>query len=198
MAVLCVKKCDNCGADVEIKHKERLYHKNIFCSKKCEGEFKKAQTKPNCKCTICGKEFHVKPSHMHENITCSKECCKKYRHKLMSGSGNHQYGLKGELNASWKSDERITNYGYKKIRALSHPFKDCDGFVFEHRLVAEQYLLTDENSVEIDGKKYLNPDYEVHHKNRNKLDNRPENLLVVTKSEHMKIHAKLRRDDKNK
>ena len=107
---------------------------------------------------------------------------------LMKGNGNHQYGLKGHLNASWKSDTRITNYGYIKIRSLDHPFCDCDGFVFEHRLIAEKYLLTEENSIEINGVRYLKPEYDVHHINEDRMDNRVENLIVLTKAEHRRIH----------
>ena len=59
----------------------------------------------------------------------------------MLGEGNHQFGLKGELNSSWKSNERISHYGYMLVRCLNHPFKNCDDFVFEHRLIAEKYLL---------------------------------------------------------
>lgn len=108
--------------------------------------------------------------------------------KKMKGTGNHQYGLKGKANASWKTDEKITNYGYRKIRVLDHPFRDCDDFVFEHRLVAEKYLLTEENSIEIDGKKYLKKEYDVHHIDENRLNNDPSNLLVLIKGDHKRLH----------
>lgn len=109
----------------------------------------------------------------------------------MQGARNHQFGLTGSKNATWKSDEKISNYGYKMIRIPNHPFCNIDGFVFEHRLVAEKYLLNDGNSVEVNNKKYLNPNFVVHHKNFNKLDNRVENLEIMTKGEHSSLHSKL-------
>lgn len=106
------------------------------------------------------------------------------------GENNHQWMKRGKENSSWKSDEKITNYGYKKIRCLDHPFRDIDNFVFEHRLVAEKFLLNEENSIEIDGSKYLRDDYIVHHKDHNKLNNSVGNLQVMKKSEHSYLHAK--------
>jgi hypothetical protein len=35
--------------------------------------------------------------------------------------------------------------------------------------------------------------YEVHHINRNKLDNRPSNLTVISKSAHQSIHGRGRK-----
>lgn len=116
----------------------------------------------------------------------------------MSGEGNHQYGLKGRDNPTWKSDEKISNYGYKLIRVLDHPFRNKKDWVFEHRLVAEKYLLNDDNSVEINGEKYLSPDYVVHHKNFDRLDNRVENLVVMTKKEHLAYHNRLNPVTKDK
>lgn len=108
----------------------------------------------------------------------------------MTGEGNHQYGVKGNKNANFKNGTTISYYGYKLIRCPEHPFANCDGNVFEHRLIAEKYLLTDENSIEINGKKYLRRDYVVHHKDRNKLNNDVNNLVVMTKEEHSSLHHK--------
>lgn len=197
--LLGIRKCSNCGKDIEIRYKKRLERKNVFCSRECEQKFKfevRTHTEGyfNCTCPICGKIFHLKPYQLKKSLHhyCSKECHRKAKMEYMKGNGNHQYGLKGEKNASWKSNKKITNYGYIKIRKLDHPFKDCDGFVFEHRLIAEKYLLTDENSVEVNGVKYLDPKLEVHHINENKTDNRVENLIILTKSEHLKIHMSTR------
>ena len=55
-------------------------------------------------CLICNKIFNVKPSQEKRRKTCSKECLKKYKSIQMSGQGNHQFGLKGNLNNSFIND----------------------------------------------------------------------------------------------
>ncbi len=129
-----------------------------------------------------------------QHICCSKECVGKLRETIYLGKDNPNYGNTGSKNPMWKSDEKISYYGYKLIRCPEHPFKNIDGFVFEHRLVAEKYLLTEENSVEINGIRYLSPQYLVHHKDHNKLNNTPENLLILTPSDHMRLHRKDRKN----
>lgn len=187
--------CEWCN-DVFLGAPSRGKAKRICCSKKCMGNLMKKVSHdrklPNVKCVICGKDFWRKPSHLErvKQSTCSKECKNSLSKKRMSGMGNHQYGLKGKDNPTWKSDIRISEHGYRLIRDLNHPFRTLSDFVLEHRLIAEKYLLNAENSVEVDGKTYLNPSLEVHHIDEDKLNNSPENLLVLTKSEHMKLHNK--------
>lgn len=200
--LLCIKKCSNCGTEVEVRHKERLNRLNIFCSKECESIYKKNNMSHkegyfNCKCPVCNKKFHLKPYMLKKYKThyCSKECHRLAKKEYMKGEKNHQYGLKGDKNSSWKSNKKITSYGYIKIRNLEHPFKDCDGFVFEHRLIVEKYLLNNDNSIEIKGKKYLKPEYIVHHKDFNKLNNDISNLQIMTLEEHTSLHSKLRKNN---
>lgn len=164
--------------------------KHVCCSKECMSNLIKHRNL-NCICPICNTKFHIKPSAITGNNCCSKKCKAIFDARRMKGEGNHQYKLKGKKNASWKSDIKINTYGYKMIRMLDHLFKNSDDFVFEHRLVAEKYLLTEETSVEINGKKYLKPDLEVHHKDQNKLNNDPNNLIILTKSEHRALHNQL-------
>lgn len=198
--VICVKSCDNCGKPVEIRHKKRLTYKHIFCSKKCEGEYVKSHNELNATCPVCGKKFHLKPYMLKDGQVhcCSMNCNKEYRRRKMSGSGNHQYGLKGPKNATFKTGVVMASNGYRKIYAPGNPFRDSDDYVLEHRLVAEKYLLTEENSVEIDGKRYLKPEYVVHHIDGNRLNNDVSNLMVLTRSEHTKLHFKIKQEAQNK
>lgn len=41
------------------------------------------------------------------------------------------------------------------------------------------------------GKRYLKPDYVVHHKDFDRQNNSPENLQVMTCADHQSFHAKL-------
>lgn len=153
----------------------------------------------NCVCDICGKKFHVKPSQKmrYKHTFCSKECDTEYKKIRMSGENNHQYGLRKELNASWKGGKRISSCGYYLIYMPEHPFCNGDGCVFEHRLVAEKYLLNDENSVIVDGKRYLSPEYAVHHIDENRLNNDVSNLKVMLKGEHVRLHSLTRKQERN-
>ena len=63
--LICIKQCCNCGVDVEIHHKKRLLNKHIFCSRKCEAEFRRRETEEKHKelfvqCFYCGKMFYMK------------------------------------------------------------------------------------------------------------------------------------------
>lgn len=182
--------CACCGKEIPIRHKKRMEYKNVFCDKKCESKYKKELEDLNCECEICHKLFHRKPSaiNKYEHNYCSIKCHALAKEKYMLGEHNHQYGLKGEKNPSWKSNERISTYGYRLIRCENHPFKNSDDYVFEHRLVAEQYLLDQNNSVVINEKRYLSSEYHVHHLDFNRLNNSVENLFVVEKHIHSKFH----------
>ncbi len=67
--------------------------------------------------------------------------------------------------------------GYILILSPHHPFKDSRGYVYEHRLVMEKAL-----------GRFIDPKiWAIHHINKIKYDNRPENLMCVTSQEHSKL-----------
>lgn len=70
-------------------------------------------------------------------VVCSEECNKKNRSNLMSGEGNHQFGLKGSLNSSFKSELRKTSRGYYTVSKPDHPYA-VNGRVLQHRLIVEE------------------------------------------------------------
>lgn len=163
-----------------------------FCSYSCYEEWTKFNKEPNCKCSICKKEIYVKPSRLKRvknGICCSKECTYKLKSEYTRGDKNHQFALKGELNSSFKGLEIIHNdyiYEYYPF----HPKCSKDGRIRQHRLIIEQnYKLFDSMYFEkINNILVLKNDYDIHHINEIKHDNRLENLQILTKSEHTSLH----------
>jgi len=128
---------------------------------------------------------------------CSRTCCNEYRKTWFIGENNHQYGLKGDKNSSFKGQQtrKKNNYVYDNwIYCPKHPFANKNGRVKSFRLLVEQnYQLFDKKYfVEINGKYYLPNNIVVHHKDLNHYNNKIENLEPLTKSEHSSVHNKLK------
>lgn len=67
---------------------------------------------------------------------------------------------------------------YEYIIDKSHPRANADGAVYVHMIVAEQKL----------GRNLL-PEEHVHHRDLNKLNNEPDNIMVfATNSDHVRFH----------
>ena len=200
------KVCEFCGKEFYvIKSREKTAH---YCSKECSNKARKAL--PNCQCDVCGKEFHRKPSHISKEPSlgnfCSVACLNKAKSTAYKGAGNHQYGLKGPLNASFIQGNTVTyNHKLKEIKVYcpNHPHANKAGRVCQHRLVVEQnYQRFNPEFFEvIDGIIVLKKDVQVHHLDGNHENNTIENLYPCYISEHIHIHNKNReiiRDSKGK
>lgn len=86
----------------------------------------------------------------------------------------------GPDNPNWRGGRVVANHGYVLIRKPGHPRADVRGYVYEHILVAEQKI----------GRPILATE-QVHHKNRVRSDNRPENLEVKAgRADHALEHRK--------
>lgn len=187
---MITKICKQCGKEFDVPE----YRKDAkYCCDECK--HKALHGDLNCECEVCGKKFHLKPYALKnsKHHTCSRECLNKLKSTLYKGEGNHQYGLKGDKNSSFKGNVILRkNNGLieRMVYNPSHPYADRNGRIKEHRLLVEQnYKMFDDKYFEvINGEHYLKKNVDVHHINFNHNDNRIENLIPLTRAEHTKLH----------
>lgn len=113
-------------------------------------------------CSYCGKEFRSFPCYEKRNRK-NRFCSKQCEADFKSLHNTRD---------SWRGGCLSKSTGYIYIR--------IDGkYVAEHTLVMEKKI----------GRR-LFPDEVVHHINGIKTDNRPENLMLMTNVDHVKLHKK--------
>ena len=84
----------------------------------------------------------------------------------------------GTEHHNWKGGTYVMSDGYVMEYAPDHPdAPKGKGYVLQHRLIIERAL-----------GRYLLSTEVVHHRNGDKQDNRLENLEILTRSKHMKLH----------
>lgn len=148
-------------------------------------------------CDWCGKEIRFKKSHYDKvkHHYCNRQCLAKHREVLMSGKGNHQYGLRGKMNASFTHDEipKRNNRLLEQMTYVGEWHKyTVNGRVKKHRYLVEKnhHLFNPDYFEEVDGWFYLRKGIEVHHKDFNHNNNELSNLQPMTKSETCSLHNK--------
>ena len=75
--------------------------------------------------------------------------------------------------------------GYVRIFRPGHPLAAKDGYILEHRLVVYEAGIA------------IPLAHHVHHLNHDRADNRLENLVVMTREEHMQHHHEIGREVRN-
>lgn len=155
---------------------------------------------PEKNCVICGELFKLRsgvqkicPSCKTATTVCACGCGKtipkyiwdKVQRQHVERTFVHGHNRNKELNPRWNGGIRYLQNGrYRALYVPEHPNAQFSGYVYEHRLVMEKKL-----------GRYLAADEVVHHVNEDAHDNRPENLMVMSNSEHMRLHARLRKRD---
>lgn len=147
----------------------------------------------NCNTEI--KREHYKAQHFYDvAVYCSRKCfeaktrkpkvitkCPVCNSDVKSFPSNPKICCSYKCSATFLKQKSIGSVirvnGYRLVKTNSAR-SNCHGYEFEHRLVIEKHL----------GRLLLKKEL-VHHINGVKDDNRVENLIVLTQSEHSKFHS---------
>ena len=84
-----------------------------------------------------------------------------------------------EGGSNWKGGRHKASNGYIEIKVDGYPRLNKRGYVYEHQYVAEKKIGRPLRENEV-----------VHHIDRDKTNNHPDNLMVLTKEEHSKLHQR--------
>ena len=167
-----MKRCSTCKHDkpptsfnARSRSKDGLSGMCRDCHKACRGRRKKH----SLVCKSCNKVFVVLD---RNRAFCSIKCSALYK----------SLQQRGEANPNWRGGIHISTKGYWYVRKPDHPRATNNGYVKRADLVAEETR----GGPLVQGE-------EVHHKNFCKSDDRPENLEVLTREEHARLHGVVRR-----
>jgi len=122
------------------------------------------------KCPICLSEVEKIKKDGLKAKQCSHKC----------------YAIKREKRGAYKSKIVVSKYKYLYMPTHPNAIGTRKLYVAEHRLVMEKHL-----------GRYLTDKEVVHHINEDTLDNRIENLQLMSASEHSRHHSHKRQKDKN-
>ena len=137
------------------------------------------------KCELCGLECRtqITASHLRKAHGITTKQYKQMGYQTLTPSrlrqiqntsvaNGKEHGCRGRFGAdhhNWKGGH-VNASGYRIISRVGH------GHLYEHRVVAQQMI-----------GRPLEKDEVVHHKDGNRLNNSPDNLVVMKRKEHDKM-----------
>lgn len=143
-------------------------------------------------CNFCGIQFVYRRRNIkrNKNFYCSKDCGYKAKIRRMRVScdwcGTHFDKKISDINRSKHNFcKHKCSVDFTRWTGKRNVNPKLNG-VHIHRKIMEEYL----------GRK-LHIDEEVHHIDGNHLNNRIENMVVISKSEHSRIHASMKKRGTN-
>lgn len=119
-----------------------------------------------CKCG-CGEPLGL----------ISKSTHYRMKNGIKSAGWIRGHSSKGERNVNWNNRRATSAQGYAMVWAPNHPNARQGGWILEHRLAMSNKI----------GRPLLETEI-VHHVDENKLNNDPDNLEIMTRSNHHAEH----------
>lgn len=99
--------------------------------------------------------------------------------------GKHDNHLRGSQHYRWSTGAIVSAHGYRKLRVgIGHELADPNGYAYEHLVVWVAGAM-----------RAPGPDEILHHRNGDRLDNRIENLELMTRAAHNALHNVERKRD---
>ena len=116
----------------------------------------------------------------HPRLGKKGELCPVYGRKISAATREKMTPIWKKVGESQRKYRKKHSGGYILVYVPEHPMADRTGYVLEHRVVVESLL-----------GRYLSSNEIVHHVNGDKSDNRIDNLEVVSRATHARIHNNL-------
>ena len=193
-------QCPSCAKPFERVKSANARSASAYCSRECYHSSLKGRAlvlpvaRPRYfkTCETCKVEFRVTKTRAETARFCSRKC-QGNNEAWAAECSEKQQGAKGWR---WSGGKYFAKSGY--VREKRNVLGTSTALL-EHRKVIQEAMLKlapwHPFLIEVNGKKVLSSQIEVHHIDRVRENNELSNLLAVTKDAHAQIHHRNRKPD---